>query len=248
MRKTVNGKDVFTLIELLVVIAIIAILAGMLLPALGKARERARAAACTANLKQCSLATLMYVDSNNGWTFCAGPELASNAPYQAYRWGKLIIEEGYLQEYKVLYCPSLNNVSNSQENDTGRRFTYGFRLQTSTSLYFHLGQSIAKRNSKLTASTVVTESSPSDFMMIGDTIRTAGSPLYKDQMCVMDSGATSGTPWRGSVHVRHSNKANLAFADGHCESRKGDDLGDKIEERGKWYYVITDTIIAPKNN
>ena len=74
MKKSLRGRygagSAFTLIELLVVIAIIAILAAMLLPALSAARERARSANCTGNLKNIGTAIMMYAGDNQSFVPC----------------------------------------------------------------------------------------------------------------------------------------------------------------------------------
>ncbi len=96
----------FTLIELLVVVAIIAILAAMLLPALSKAREKARQAACMSNLKQLGLAFLMYAADNDERL----PRWSPSTEYTKWYWAVMpYVQRKTITGTKVYGCPSDRN-------------------------------------------------------------------------------------------------------------------------------------------
>jgi prepilin-type N-terminal cleavage/methylation domain-containing protein/prepilin-type processing-associated H-X9-DG protein len=224
-------RNGFTLIELLVVIAIIAILAAILFPVFGRARENARRSSCQSNLKQMGLAWIQYSQDYDEKALKA-KNVAP--PGQAGVWDWVSPFQPYIKSEQLLRCPS-NPTSTGASISVGARVDYAYHywfavnagnhpnapeaIKQHSGTKFSTGMPLAAFT-KPTLTVLFMDSYVWDGRntnAVGNGGGAAGSHCTASGACSVGKIRVQITGSDPKVGIRHLNGMNFAFADGHVK-------------------------------
>jgi len=238
-----NGKTGFTLIELLVVIAIIAVLVGLLLPAIGKARDASRLSLCISNVRQFSTAATLYANDNKEKIWDSRRQIPNPGGVYYTAWARLPDVDQPSQPGPGLVYRYMDNVDKVGECPTNkRRSSDGLDggnnvFNTGTALDFDYTMVNRMQGAQLGMQTRVGYlGNPADFGLgsapperaspaVAATIKMfTGAPLFVEESTLFYNGRRDNTDYidglwsnNDQFETRHGGGCAMSFLEGHAE-------------------------------